>query len=163
MQTVDASAPIRDVCALVEPQFIAKQIRLGMELPRTDRDALVVRADPEKLMQVLLNLLSNALKFTPSPGTVTVSLSAASDAEGRACISVHDSGVGIPADRLDSIFEPFVQLGRGLTTTQEGTGLGLAVSRDLARGMGGELTVESEVGRGSVFRLTLARAEKGAT
>ena len=158
MKPVDAAAMIGDVCALVEPQFIAKQIRLGMVLPRPDRDPLLARADQEKLVQVLLNLLSNALKFTPSPGTVTVSLSAASDVEGPVSIAVHDSGVGIPADRLDSIFEPFVQLGRGLTTMQEGTGLGLAVSRDLARGMGGELTVESEVGRGSVFRLTLARA-----
>jgi len=74
-------------------------------------------------------------------------------------IAVRDTGVGIPADKLDSIFEPFVQLGRGLATTHEGTGLGLAVSRDLARGMGGELTVESEVGRGSVFTVTLPRGE----
>jgi signal transduction histidine kinase len=158
LKPVDAAVIVRDVCALVEPQFIAKQIRLGMVLPRPDRHPLVARADPEKLMQVLLNLLSNALKFTPSPGTVTVSLTAASDDGGPVSIAVHDSGVGIPADRLDSIFEPFVQLGRGLTTTHEGTGLGLAVSRDLARGMGGELTVESRVGKGSVFRVTLVRA-----
>jgi PAS domain S-box-containing protein len=163
LKPVDASVLVRDVCALVEPQFIAKQIRLGMVLPRPDQDPLVVLADPEKLMQVLLNLLSNALKFTPSPGTVTVSLTAPSEDDDTLGIAVHDSGVGIPDDRLDSIFEPFVQLGRGLTTTHEGTGLGLAVSRDLARGMRGELTAESRVGQGSVFMLTLPRAETVAT
>jgi PAS domain S-box-containing protein len=153
-EPVDATALIRDVCALVEPQFIAKQIRLGMELPRGGGGEVVVRADPEKLTQVLLNLLSNALKFTPSPGWVTVALSS-SEGGTAASIAVRDSGVGMPADKLESIFEPFVQLGRGLTTTHEGTGLGLAVSRDLARGMGGELTVESELGVGSVFRVTV--------
>ena len=154
---VDPAPIIREVCALVEPQFTAKQLELGIELPPAEREPLLVLADAEKLMQVLLNLLSNALKFTPSPGQVAVTLGAADPDARVVSIAVCDSGVGIPADKLDSIFEPFVQLGRSLTTTHEGTGLGLAVSRDLARGMGGDLTVESEEGRGSTFTLTLPR------
>ena len=72
--------------------------------------------------------------------------------------TVSDSGAGIPADRLAAIFEPFVQVDRGLTSRQEGTGLGLAISRDLARRMGGELTVRSTLGAGSAFTLALPRA-----
>jgi signal transduction histidine kinase len=111
-------------------------------------------------MQILLNLLSNALKFTPSPGTVTVSLSADDGDPRLARIAVRDTGVGIPAAKLQSVFEPFVQLGRGLTSAHQGTGLGLSISRDLARGMGGELTATSgELGAGAAFVLTLPRAD----
>ena len=73
-------------------------------------------------------------------------------------LSVHDTGIGIAADKLESIFEPFVQLGRSLTTSHEGTGLGLAIGRDLARARGGDLAVQSTVGEGSVFELTLPNA-----
>jgi PAS domain S-box-containing protein len=114
--------------------------------------ALAVRADREKARQILLNLLSNAVKFTER-GSVRVEV--APTGGDRVAIRVHDTGVGIPAERLEEVFSPFVQIGRGLSSTHEGTGLGLAISRDLARGMGGDLTAESEVGVGSVFTLTL--------
>jgi signal transduction histidine kinase len=78
--------------------------------------------------------------------------------DDRVLIRVCDTGAGIPANKLTAIFEPFVQLGRTLTSPHEGTGLGLAISRDLARAMGGDITVESEVGAGSTFMLTLPRA-----
>jgi signal transduction histidine kinase len=74
---------------------------------------------------------------------------------------VKDTGLGIPADRLSSVFEPFVQLERRLTSNHEGTGLGLAISRDLARGLGGELSVRSKLGEGSEFDLTLRKAPTG--
>ena len=78
--------------------------------------------------------------------------------EDRVLVRVRDTGIGIPADKLDTIFDPFVQVRSDLTRTAEGTGLGLAISRDLARGMGGDLIAESTPGAGSVFTLTLPRA-----
>jgi signal transduction histidine kinase len=117
---------------------------------------IAARADVEKVQQVLLNLLANAVKFTASGGHVRVR----SDHDERhVYIRVIDTGIGIPLDRRAAIFEPFVQLHRTLAQPAEGTGLGLAISRDLARGMGGELTVESEPGHGSTFTLVLDRAK----
>ena len=101
---------------------------------------------------MLLNLLSNAIKFTRAGGCVEISYEAH---ERAVAIHVRDTGRGIPADKLEAIFEPFVQVRADLARTAEGTGLGLAISRDLARGMGGDLTVESEPGVGSTFILTL--------
>jgi signal transduction histidine kinase len=140
---------------LVEPQRKARALDLRLELPRAEA-VPPARADADKLQQILLNLLSNAVKFTTTGGCVTVGLRALPD--GRIATTVRDTGLGIPSDRLDAIFEPFVQVGRALNNPGEGTGLGLAISRDLARGMGGELTVESELGAGSTFTLVLARS-----
>ncbi|HEX9937031.1 MAG TPA: PAS domain-containing protein, partial [Longimicrobium sp.] len=116
---------------------------------------LGVSADPDKLRQILLNLLSNAVKFTDRGGCVEMTCAAAG---AQVQVLVRDTGIGIPADQLERIFEPFVQVRADLTRTAEGTGLGLAISRDLARGMGGDLTAESTVGAGSTFTLTLPRA-----
>ena len=118
--------------------------------------ALFARADREKLQQVLGNLLSNAVKFTEEGGAIAL---ACSRIDTGIQIVVRDSGIGIPGDKLEAIFEPFVQVRSDLTRTAEGTGLGLAISRALARGMGGELTVESELGAGSAFTLILPSAE----
>ena len=96
------------------------------------------------------------MKFTPDGGRVTVSCTAG---EGTVTISVVDTGPGIPEDKQAAIFEPFVQLGRSRTSSHEGTGLGLAISRDLARAMGGDVTVESVPGKGSTFAFVLARAQ----
>lgn len=116
---------------------------------------VVAWADKSKVDQILVNLLSNAVKFTPD-GSVTMRCDW-EDPHGVA-ITVRDTGFGIPADQLNWIFEPFVQVGRSLTNTREGTGLGLAISRDLARAMGGEITVDSSVGGGSAFTLVLPRS-----
>jgi signal transduction histidine kinase len=110
------------------------------------------RTDPDKLRQILLNLISNAVKFTPAGGRIKVSCTTR---ENTISISVEDNGPGIPADKLEAVFEPFVQLDRGLTRTTDGTGLGLAISRGLARGMGAEITLQSELGKGSKFTLDL--------
>jgi signal transduction histidine kinase len=143
---IDATVP------LVEPQRASRLLELVLDVP-SDSAVPPALADADKLQQILLNLLSNAVKFTPMGGRVAVTLRALAD--GRVATCVRDTGVGIPADRLEAIFEPFVQVGRSLSNPGEGTGLGLAISRDLARGMGGELSVWSEVGVGSEFTLVL--------
>ncbi len=149
MEPVAVDNVIAEVVPLVLPQLQARQLAFTREPVDA---ALVVFADGEKVRQILLNLVSNAIKFTPERGHVWVS--AHRDGE-RAHIVVRDTGVGIPADRLAAVFEPFVQLDRSLTRPVEGTGLGLAISRDLARGMNGELSVESVRGEGTTFTLSL--------
>ncbi len=113
---------------------------------------VVLRADPDKVKQILLNLLSNAVKFTEPGGTITVRCSRDAD---RAYLYVGDTGAGIPPDKLEAIFDPFVQVDQRLVREHPGVGLGLAISRDLARGMDGDLTVASTVGEGSIFTLSL--------
>ena len=114
-----------------------------------------IRVDRLKAEQILINLLSNAVKFTEAGGRVT--LQCGRIAERAVAVEVTDSGTGIASDQLDRIFEPFVQVGRSLTSTREGAGLGLAISRELARAMGGEISVVSTLGEGSTFVLELPR------
>jgi signal transduction histidine kinase len=153
MAVVNVRELLLGVEALVMPQVEAKGVRYVRE--GDDGDALTVRADEEKARQVLVNLFSNAVKFTPAGGEIRIAYTT----EGaQVSIVVSDTGRGIPTDRLDAIFEPFVQIGRGLTSTQEGTGLGLAISRDLARRMGGDVTVQSVEGEGASFTFALPRA-----
>jgi signal transduction histidine kinase len=136
---------------MIEPQMTERGLAIDVDVP----DSLAVRADRDKAEQVLLNLLSNAVKFTPRGGRVRVEASVDGEAPRRVRLRVEDSGVGIPADRLGQVFEPFVQVSVDPARRAEGTGLGLAISRDLARGMGGELTATSVVGEGSTFTLEL--------
>ncbi|HEU4631985.1 MAG TPA: PAS domain-containing sensor histidine kinase [Gemmatimonadaceae bacterium] len=151
---VPLAALLGAVEAVVTPQAQGKGIAL--EVVRCD-PALAVRADRAKLMQVLVNLLANAVKFTDADGAVRVSCEAA---RTRVHVHVRDTGVGIPAEMLDAVFEPFVQVDKRLSRRHEGVGLGLAISRDLARRMGGELTVASELGVGSTFTLTIPRSSE---
>ena len=144
--------------ALIRPQVDGKG--LVYEYRRADA-ALAARVDAEKLRQIVLNLLSNAVKFTPAGGRVTLEAEAL-DGTGTVAVRVRDTGIGIPPDKLPTIFEPFVQVNAGYTRTSEGTGLGLSISRDLARLMGGELAVESREGEGSVFTLVLPRGAEGS-
>jgi signal transduction histidine kinase len=137
--------------ALIAPQAAAKDIRLERQPAPADH---AVIADREKLRQILLNLLSNAIRHASTGGSVVIS----TDARGsKMAVIVEDTGPGIPADKREVIFEPFVQLDRSLTQTREGLGLGLAISRDLARGMSGELTAEGRLGGGGRFVLVLPR------
>jgi PAS domain S-box-containing protein len=152
-EVIAAAAP------LVEPQRSAKRLTFDVRLPEfAGRQPLYVLADRDKLRQILLNLLSNAVKFTPEGGRITLELLDQPNERGMAVLRVSDTGVGIPTDKLEVIFEPFIQVGRSLSSPGEGTGLGLAISRDLARGMGGEVTAESQPGIGSTFTLILPRA-----
>jgi PAS domain S-box-containing protein len=147
---------LETVLPMVQPQAEAKGIGVRRGAFPSE---LTILADRSKLDQILINLLSNAIKFTESGGQVTVDCGTA---EGTAYLTVSDTGCGIPEDKLEVIFEPFVQLGRSLSSAHHGTGLGLAISRDLARAMGGNLTVSSEEGTGSVFRVTLPVAPRSA-
>jgi signal transduction histidine kinase len=148
----------RGVVPMVEPQLTPKGITCEV---RVDSQ-LRARADREKLEQILLNLLSNAAKFTGERGRIVIDAPTRdeeADAHaGRVYLRVTDSGIGIPREKQEVIFEPFVQVNRRLTSPTEGTGLGLAISRDLARGMGGDLRVRSEEGKGARFTLTLPAA-----
>jgi PAS domain S-box-containing protein len=145
------------VAELVTPQAKAKDLDYSV---RDDCPGDRVCADPDKLMQVLVNLLSNAIRYTEPGGRIAVTCHAGGD---KIVTEVSDTGAGIPPDKLDDIFEPFVQINQEYAGQHQGTGLGLAISRDLARGMGGELTVASEFGKGSVFTLTLRRDRKTAS
>jgi len=140
-----------DADSLTRPQAEAKGITLAVELPGAD---VVALGEQDKASQVLVNLLSNAVKFTVSGGTIRLSCDVDADSVH---LRVADTGVGIPGEAIDRVFEPFVQLDSGLTRRAEGAGLGLAISRRLARLMGGDLTLESELGKGSTFTFTLVR------
>jgi PAS domain S-box-containing protein len=152
---VGAAGAIAEVESLILPQARAKAISLD-----TDCDSrTMVLADPEKLRQILLNLVSNSVRFTPHGGRITLrGRTRAESAPPTVEFAVADTGIGIPGDKLEAVFEPFVQVGRDLNNPGEGTGLGLAISRDLARGMGGDLVARSKPGEGSVFTLTLPAA-----
>ena len=142
-----------------EAQFRENDITFEMHA----EDALHVRADHDKLEQILINLIGNAIKFTPTGGRIRIDARADDAASGNAIITVQDTGIGIPADKLESVFEPFVQVHVDGPGHGQGTGLGLAISRDLARGMGGDLRAASAPGQGSTFTLTLPRADAAST
>jgi PAS domain S-box-containing protein len=151
MSEFSLSEVIGAVVPLIEPQARAKGVSFAVDDANQECDAV---ADRAKVEQVLLNLLSNAVKFTKAGGHIGVACRAE---EKVARIIVSDTGVGIADDKLEAIFEPFVQLGRSLSSAHEGTGLGLSISRDLARAMHGDLTVTSTAGAGSMFTLSLPR------
>jgi signal transduction histidine kinase len=149
LENVSLDAQLRAADTLVFPQMQAK----GLRYTYTACDPhILVRVDAEKLQQIVLNLLTNAVKFTDRGGAITVT----SEVVGSFVqLRVRDTGVGIPGDKLTSIFDPFVQVDSHYTRTRDGVGLGLAISRDLARGMGGDLSVESTLGVGSTFVVLL--------
>ena len=152
-----APVPVREIRLAVEPlcrpQVDAKQLEYSWQL--RDEHA-VVRADREKVHQIVLNLVSNACKFTPMGGRIDVSCV---PRERTVEIRVTDTGPGVPPHKLDAIFEPFVQLDNGLNRATPGTGLGLSISRELARAMGGDLAAVSTPGAGATFVLTLPRGD----
>ncbi|MES2524796.1 MAG: PAS domain-containing sensor histidine kinase [Gemmatimonadota bacterium] len=161
------SVPLGEVCnrlqLLTAGQAEQKRQRFTCHvLPASDAERVLVRADRDRLMQILVNLVTNAIKFTDVDGEVRVD---AFQSDDHVAMQVRDTGHGIPRDQMGRIFEPFVQLGRraGDSTARDaGVGLGLATSMDLARRMGGDITVESAEGVGSTFTLVLPLAEDRA-
>jgi len=140
--------------SLTSPQRAAK--RLSYDCADCEQK-LVFRADKQKLVQIVLNLLSNAVKFTPADGRITVSTARISNE--LAAISVADTGLGMSPEELALVFEPYVQFDSSLSREHKGTGLGMPISREMARAMGGDLVATSLPGAGSIFTLTLPLAE----
>jgi PAS domain S-box-containing protein len=151
LRSISAREVLESMDALVAQQTRAKGVSFTV---RECDPTIHLKGDAERVRQILLNLASNAIKFTPAGGQVT--LSCEFD-ESSVHFQVHDSGVGIPPERQEQIFEAFVQVDRRLDHPQEGVGLGLAISRDLALAMEGDLQVHSTVGEGSTFTLRLPR------
>jgi signal transduction histidine kinase len=144
-----ALCPLLELCLeTVRPLVRGCAVELVGELKAAPR---MLVTDEEKLKQIIINLLSNAAKFTEK-GSIVIN---ASERGGTVVIRVCDTGIGIPADKLEAIFEEFRQVDGATAPAQSGTGLGLSISRRLARLLGGEITVASEVGQGSIFTLTL--------
>src|SRR6185437_10640428 len=140
---------------LVRPQVDAKGLSYEQQMAVDD---LAIHGDAEKIRQVLLNLVTNAVKFTEPGGRISVECDATAS---HVFIRVCDTGRGIPEADLARIFDPFIQVDRERTPrSQQGVGLGLSISRDLARGMGGSLSAASTVGEGSTFTLCLPRGTR---
>jgi signal transduction histidine kinase len=155
---VDLDAVLREAETMIIPQARGKA--LDYSYTPCDR-RVIVHADAHPLKQIVLNLLTNAIKFTQPGGAVRMTCRIARDTSRGdsgvevARVEVRDTGQGIPPEHIDAIWQPFVQVGRTLSQPGEGVGLGLAISRDLARLVGGELSVASKVGEGSTFTLTI--------
>jgi PAS domain S-box-containing protein len=149
LEPVNLGQVIESVALMVSPLAAAKNIRLSTDGCEAETIAI---ADRAKVEQIVINLASNAVSYTEADGWL--SLSCGTDGD-MVWAKVSDNGIGISPDKLDAIFEPFVQVGRTLSTGHHGTGLGLAISRDLAKGMRGDLSVVSTLGEGSTFTLSL--------
>ncbi|HET7563789.1 MAG TPA: ATP-binding protein [Gemmatimonadaceae bacterium] len=153
VEPVHARALVQDVAMLVEPSATKKGLRLVVRPPRTD---VVLHTDPGKAGQILINLLSNAIKFT-AHGEVGISARVDDD---RLAFTVWDTGIGIAEYHIDHIFDPFWQVEQPSTRVAGGTGLGLSVTRHLARLLGGDVSVDSRLGQGSTFTVWLPVGER---
>lgn len=154
IERVSPEDVVKDVLSLLGPEMAENALRCSTEIVSN----LFVHVDRDKLQQILLNVIGNAVKFTPPGGTITVRGAASTEGMDDVLLCVSDTGPGIPPENQQAIFEPFVQLDTGRRRRVTGAGLGLSISRDFARGMGGDLTVKSEAGKGATFVLKLRRA-----
>jgi signal transduction histidine kinase len=152
VEDVDVAAALDEVAARRAPEAAAHGVALDVP---GGTPGLRARADRARMREIVDSLLGNAIKFTAPGGRIELRWGAVG---GMACIEVRDSGIGIPDSEWETIFEPFTQMDRGLTRTVDGAGLGLPTSRALARAMGGEVSVASRPGEGSVFRVLLPAA-----
>lgn len=156
LETVDVNEALEAVRFIAEPLIRANDLTYEFRPSAPPAFAL---ADRERMQHIVVNLLSNAVKFSPQGSPIIIE----SSQRGKIVeIRVIDSGTGIPAEKHELIFQPFTQASTGFTRTAGGSGLGLAISRDLARLMGGDVTVASEPGRGSTFTLTLPASPDGS-
>jgi two-component system, OmpR family, phosphate regulon sensor histidine kinase PhoR len=155
---VDVSTEAIDLAPLVESVLVSARVRAPEHIElrmEQNGDRAVALADEDKLRQVLVNLLDNAIKYSPAGGEVAVELAGGA---GRVLLTVHDQGLGVPADEQERIFEKFYRLDPALTRGVGGSGLGLFISRELVTRMGGSLTVRSQPGEGAAFVVDLPAA-----
>lgn len=155
LRDLNAAELLASLEPLVTPLAEARGIAYTMQ---PCDPSLQLRGDDERVRQILLNLIGNAIKFTPAGGRVMV---ACEPVDGWIKIHVHDNGPGIAPEKQQRIFDPFIQVDRRLDHPQDGVGLGLAISRDLALGMGGDVQVHSVPGKGSRFTLRIPVADTG--
>ncbi len=150
-----SSAMLNEINGMIAPQ--ADQKKINYKVVNCTESDFVFRGDETRIKQILLNLLNNAVKFTASGGTVELRYEVLETAgrKARVRFSVSDSGIGISKQFMGQIFDPFTQEHDGTITAYQGSGLGLAIARNLARLMGGDITVESQIGQGTVFQTTL--------
>ncbi|MEP6509628.1 MAG: HAMP domain-containing sensor histidine kinase, partial [Gemmatimonadales bacterium] len=146
-QSVDVAGLVREVAQLTEPLVQAKNLELNVQC----ESGPPIIADPTRIRQILFNLIGNAVRYCDI-GSVTIS---SCITDHGAEIKIEDTGIGISNENLEKIFERFWQVDQTRTRLRGGTGLGLMVSRSLARAMGGELNVTSELGKGSRFIVRL--------
>ena len=147
---IDMQALVNETIQLIHRDAENKGIRVNLEVDRSQR---TLWADPNQIRQVLINLLNNAIHATNEDGVITVRLQSA---DTGVTLDIIDSGVGIPKENLDRIFEPFFST----KAPGEGTGLGLFVSRDIVEKMGGQLTVESQLGQGTCFKIFIPNDDR---
>jgi signal transduction histidine kinase/GGDEF domain-containing protein len=152
IEELDLKGPIEFILSTFKPQAEGKSIRLQMEIPQ---ELPSVYGDRGKVEQILMNLVGNAIKFTPEGGLVSVLARLWNGKRGMVAISVQDSGIGIPKDQLEKVFERFYQVEDSLNRSVSGTGLGLAITKGLVEAHQGKIWAESEVGVGSTFTFTL--------
>ncbi len=166
IQRLNVAETCEGLLALIRPLAEKKRLELALQLPTSDgrltsnpsmADLPPIETDPQKLQQIVFNFLANAVKFTPEGGKVTLRADRLFPADGTARVrfSVIDTGDGIPADKHEFIFQKFTQLDSGHTREQQGTGLGLAIAREFSELLQGEILLDSEVGRGSMFSLVV--------
>jgi signal transduction histidine kinase len=156
-----ALAPlVNETVSVLEPLIVANRLTCDVAaVPPSAGASIIAHADRDKTHQIIVNLLTNAIKFTPAGGRLAIEMSASDVAPDTVRVHVIDTGIGIAAPQLERIFEPFVQVSSAVR--RQGVGLGLTISRDLARGMGGDLTVSSALGVGTTFTLSLPAATPG--
>lgn len=145
---------IQQVLSQLQPQLAAGQLQTVVDNPQT---AVIVHADPDRTAQVLLNLIGNAIRYTPPHGTLTIHLSRS---DPFAHIAIRDSGIGIPAEAIPLLFERFYRVDQSRTRKSGGSGIGLTISRRLVWAMGGDITAHSDgPDQGSTFTFTLPLAQ----
>ncbi|MHC1595443.1 MAG: sensor histidine kinase, partial [Candidatus Syntropharchaeales archaeon] len=155
--TADLNALTEDAIEIIMPRALDKNIELTLKQDRIPPIAL----DKDRITQVLINLLSNAIKFTDAGGNIAVELY---DKKDHALIRVRDDGIGITEEDCKRIFRPFEQVDSSMTRAYEGSGLGLAISKGIVEYHGGQIWVESEIGKGSTFNVSIPyNVEEGPT